>query len=71
MTTVGTLVNVQHLSATPVGMTVTASCELTEIDNRRLVFTVEAKDERGIIGKGTHERFIVNSQKFMDKTNSK
>ena len=71
MTTVGTLVNVQHLSATPLGMTVTASCELTEIDNRRLVFAVEAKDERGIIGKGTHERFIVNAQKFMDKTNSK
>ena len=70
-TTVGTLMNVKHLSATPLGMNVTAECELVEIDGRRLVFTVTASDERGEIGKGTHERFIIDAERFMAKTNSK
>lgn len=71
LSTVGTLVNVEHLSATPVGMTVTAECTLTEIDGRRLVFKVTASDEKGIIGKGTHERFIIKSDSFVRKTYSK
>ncbi len=69
--TVGTLLHVQHVSATPMGMTVTAKAVLSEIDNRRLVFTVEAYDEAGLVGKGTHERFIVNNEKFMEKAVSK
>ncbi len=66
--TVGTLVNVKHLAATPKGMNVTFETELTETDRRRLVFSVKAYDERGLIGEGTHERFIVDIEKFMSKT---
>lgn len=68
---VGTLMNVKHISATPVGMEVTAKSELVEIDGRRLVFRVEAFDERGKIGEGEHERFIVDNVKFQQKADSK
>lgn len=68
---VGTLMNVKHISATPVGMEVTAKSELVEIDGRRLVFQVEAFDERGKIGEGEHERFIVDNVKFHQKADSK
>ena len=71
MGTVGTLMNVQHTSATPLSMHATAECELTEVDNRRLVFTVKAFDEVGPIGSGTHERFIVKDEKFVAKANAK
>lgn len=70
-TTVGTKLSVEHVSATPVGMEVRCECELVEIDRRRLVFNVEIFDKAGTIGKGTHERFIVASEKFMEKTNAK
>jgi len=66
--TVGTLINVKHLSATPVGDTVTCSCELLEIDRKRLVFSVQASDSVGLIGEGIHERFVVNIDRFMQKT---
>lgn len=69
--TVGTLMNVSHISATPLGMEVTAKTELVEIDRRRLVFRVEAFDERGKIGEGTHERFIVDNGKFQAKADGK
>lgn len=69
--TVGTLMNVKHLSATPVGMEVRCESELVEIDKRRLVFNVKAYDKVGCIGEGTHERFIINNDKFMNKTKSK
>lgn len=65
--TVGTLVNVRHLKATPVGMMVECESELTEIEGRKLVFKVTARDEKGIIGDGTHERFVVNEKDFMKK----
>lgn len=68
---VGTLMNVKHISATPVGMEVIAKSELVEIDGRRLVFQVEAFDERGKIGEGEHERFIVDNVKFQQKADSK
>ena len=67
-TTVGTKLDVAHVAATPVGMNVTAEAVLTEIDNRRLVFEVVARDEKDIIGKGSHERFIVNVEKITAKT---
>ena len=69
--TVGTLVNVTHSSATPVGMKVWCECELVEVDRRRLVFNVTAYDERGVIGQGTHERFIINKEKFQSKADQK
>ena len=71
MSTVGTSVEIKHISATPVGMDVTCESELVEIDGRRLVFTVKAYDECGLIGEGTHERFIINSEKYLSKTNAK
>ena len=70
-TTVGTLMNVKHLAATPVGMVVRAETELTEVDGRRLIFKVAAYDEAGLIGEGQHERFIVNGERFLAKTNAK
>lgn len=69
--TVGTMMNVKHSSATPVGMQVTAKTELVEVDGRRLVFHVEAYDERGLIGEGEHERFIIFNEKFQQKANAK
>lgn len=63
--TVGTLVNVRHLAATPLGQQVRATARLIEIDGRRLVFQVEAYDEQKKIGEGQHERFIVNLDRFM------
>lgn len=69
--TVGTLINVSHLSATPVGMAVHAESEVTEVDRRRIVFAVRAYDEAGLIGEGTHERFIIDAEKFMSKCAAK
>ena len=65
--TVGTLVNVKHLAATPMGQHVRASAELIEIDRRRLVFKVEAYDENQKIGEGIHERFIVQLERFLQR----
>ena len=70
-TTVGTMLNVNHLSATPVGMKVSATAELLEHEGRKYVFRVTASDDAGLIGEGTHERFAVLSEKFMSKTNGK
>lgn len=69
--TVGTLVNVTHCAATPVGMKVWCDSQLTLVDRRRLVFSVKAYDECGLIGEGTHERFIIDSAKFQAKTDEK
>ena len=63
--TVGTSVNIRHLSATAVGKKVWAEAELIEIDRKRLVFKVDAYDEDKKIGEGTHERFIIDEAKFM------
>ena len=69
--TVGTRVDVSHLAATPVGMTVTIAVELTEIDRRRLGFRVSVKDELDEAGKGTHERFIVDAAQRMPRLQEK
>lgn len=69
--TVGTLLNVRHVAATPVGMEVRCETKLVEIDRKRLVFEVRAFDACGLIGEGAHERFIVDNQKFMQKTSAK
>ena len=70
-TTVGTEMNVKHISATPNNMKVCAEAELTEINGRELVFTVKAYDEAGDIGEGIHKRFLVYGDKFTAKANSK
>ena len=67
LVTVGTHVNVKHLGATPLGQQVRATAELLEADGRRLVFKVEAYDERQKIGEGTHERFIVQLERFLSR----
>lgn len=65
--TVGTALQVSHLSATPVGMTVWAESEVTEVDGKRLVLKVSAYDAHGPIGEGTHQRFIVTDDRFLAK----
>ena len=57
---VGTLINVRHLAATPVGHQVTAEAEVTKVDGRRIEFNVTARDEAEEIGAGTHERMVVD-----------
>lgn len=64
---VGTLVNITHDAATALGKKVTATATLVEVQGRKLVFEITAADEDKQIGKGTHERFIVNKEKFMAK----
>ena len=68
---VGTHLDVSHDSATPLGMKVWAESELIAIEGRKLSFEVAAYDECGLIGKGRHERFIINKDKFMSKVKSK
>jgi len=68
---VGTKINVSHISATPIGMKVCADTEVIEIDRRRVTFGVKAYDERGLIGEGTHDRFIIDVDKFITKTSEK
>ena len=70
-TTVGTEISVSHISATPAGLDVTAEAVLTAVNGREFSFDVTASDSAGVIGKGTHKRFLVYSEKFMVKTKSK
>ncbi|MQN00682.1 MAG: thioesterase [Lachnospiraceae bacterium] len=69
--TVGISMTLSHESATPVGLKVTVKTTLTAIDRRKLTFSWEASDEAGIIGRGTHERFIVTDEKFVAKAERK
>ena len=68
---VGTHINVSHCAATPMGMKVWAETEVIEVDRRRVTFSVKVFDERGIIGEGTHERFIIDIEKFQAKADNK
>ncbi|MBI5538861.1 MAG: thioesterase family protein [Bacteroidia bacterium] len=65
--TVGTEVNIKHIKATPVGKKVYCKSVLNIIENKKLVFSVEAFDEEGKIGEGTHTRYIIDTKKFMEK----
>ena len=66
-TTVGIAVNIKHLKASPVGATIRCEAELTEVDRRRLVFKIQCFEGEKLIGEGIHERFVVESAKFMAK----
>ena len=66
-TTVGIAVNIKHLKASPVGSTIRCEAEIVEVDRRRLVFEVKCFEGETLVGEGTHERFVVDSQKFMSK----
>jgi predicted thioesterase len=68
---VGTMVNIRHTAATPLGMRVTVRTTLVEVDRRRCLFALEAFDEREKIGEGTHERFIVNIARFIARVDEK
>ncbi|MBI1845973.1 MAG: thioesterase family protein [Candidatus Rokubacteria bacterium] len=68
---VGTRVDISHLAATPVGMTLTITVELEEVDRRRLAFRVEVRDELDEVGKGRHERFIVDGAQRMPRLQDK
>ena len=70
-TSVGTMISVSHVSATPIGMKVKATAELVNVEGRRYEFKVMAEDERGLIGEGTHSRVSVNREKFYNKTYQK
>lgn len=70
-TTVGTKICAEHLSATPVSMDVTCKCELTAVEGRKLSFHIEAFDNAGLIGKAEHDRYIVQTEKFMKKATEK
>ena len=70
-TSVGTELNISHLSATPVGLEVRAEAEVTAVDGNTITFQVSAFDEAGKIGEGTHKRVIISTQKFLDKVYDK
>lgn len=68
---VGTMVNVSHIAATPAGMKVTANVELVEINNRSLTFKISATDEAGLISEGLHRRAVIHFEKFVSKVGEK
>lgn len=69
--TVGTKLELEHTAPTPVGMTVTCESELVAVEGRKLVFSVKLYDEKGAVGSGTHERFVINNAKFAAKAEAK
>lgn len=70
-TTVGALVNITHLAPTPPGLKVRARATLVETCGRKMVFKVEAWDDREKVGEGTHERFVVDRERFISKAKKK
>ena len=70
-TSVGTEMNIKHISATPVGMEVRAEAEITAVEGRMVTFAVKAFDEKGEIGNGTHKRAIIDTERFLAKTYAK
>lgn len=69
--TVGTRLDVTHDAATPVGMKVWAEAEVTAVEGRKLTFSVSAFDEAGKIGGGTHQRFVIQPEKFLTRAQAK
>lgn len=71
MTSVGTKVDIEHLAASPIGASILCKSRIVAVDGRRLDFEVEVYDNVGLIGKGKHTRFIVDAEKFVNKTYAK
>lgn len=71
LSTVGSMININHISATPIGMNVRSESELIDIEGKRLIFKVSAYDDTGLIGEGKHERIIIKEDKFLSKALSK
>jgi len=69
--TVGTRVDIEHIAATPLGQAVSAHATLTAVDGRRLAFEVVATDAAGVIGRGTHQRVIVNRASFLERASAR
>ncbi len=69
--TLGIHLNVEHIAATPAGLSVTATAELIEVSGRKLVFKVEARDTRELIGRGLHTRIVVDTARFRAKVAAK
>lgn len=70
-TTVGISMNVQHNAPTPIGMKIFAECKITAVEGRKIIFEIAANDEVGEIGRGVHERFIVDRNKFQSKADGR
>ncbi len=70
-TTVGVSIDAKHISATPLGMTITCESELVEVDGKRLVFKITASDKAGVVGTAKHERMIVDAKRLLEKAASK
>ncbi len=70
-TSVGTNLSIDHVSASPIGCEVSCEVELTRIDRKKLIFSVEVRDPAGVIGKGIHERFLVDAEHFQAKADGK
>lgn len=71
MTSVGTCISSSHLVATPKGMKVKAESKIVAVNGRKIGFEIKAFDDAGLIGEGTHERFILNREKFHEKAQAK
>jgi predicted thioesterase len=69
--TVGTRLEIEHLAPTPPGMPVSVRAHLEAVDGRRLSFTMEAQDEREVVARGRHERFVVQLERFLDRVRAK
>lgn len=69
--TVGTMINIRHIAATPLGINVSAKATLTAIDGKKLIFRVEAYDSKEMIGEGQHERFLIEIGKFIERSKKK
>lgn len=69
--TVGIALSITHEAPTPLGATVTAKAIVSAVEGRKITFDIEASDGIGIIGRGTHERFVINNEKFMAKVISR
>ena len=70
-TSVGTALDISHLSATPVGLELRAEAEVTAVEGSMITFQVTAYDEAGKIGEGTHKRAVITTQRFLDKVYTK
>ena len=71
LTTVGISLNIQHIAASPIGLRINATAELVKVAGRKLTFKLTAYDEEEKIGEGIHERFVIDSAKFLNKANAK